>query len=145
MSRDQRSGPNLASLTVEQAGRHLSKAEEYLRTARTALEAGDLDAGDLDAAGGNAVLAGINAADSVSGLAQGNRWAGPHEQAAAHVQKAGADGKAVASHLRRLVRQKTRAHYEVKPLDRSEAATLVQAADRAVAAARRARARYESR
>lgn len=140
MSRDQRSGPNLAPLTVEQAGRHLSKAEEYLRTARTALEAGD-----LDAAGGNAVLAGINAADSVSGLAQGNRWAGPHEQAAAHVQKAGTDGKAVASQLRRLVRQKTRAHYEVKPLDRSEAAGLVQAADRAVAAARRSRARYESR
>lgn len=80
MTRDQRSGPNVTPLGVEDATRHLSKAQEYLRAAQ-----GSLAAGDLDAAGGNAVLAGINAADAVSGVLQGNRWSGPHEQAAAHV------------------------------------------------------------
>ncbi len=140
MARDQRSGPKVTPLTVEQAGQHLRKAEEYLRAAQAALAGGD-----LDAAGGTAVLAGINAADSVSGLAQGNRWSGPHEQAAAHVQRAGADGKAVATQLRRLLREKTRAHYEARPLSRSQAEALVQAAGRALAAAQRAQARLEAR
>lgn len=140
MVRDQRSGPNVTPLTVEQAAQHLRKAEEYLRTARAALAAGD-----LDAAGGNAVLAGVNAADSVSGLVQGNRWAGAHEQAAAHVQQAGTDGSAVAGQLRTLIRQRTRTHDEGRPLGRAQAERLMLAADRAVGAARRAHARHDSR
>ncbi len=86
MARDRRAGPNITALTVAQGEEHPRKAEEYLRSAQAALERGD-----LDAAGGNAVLAGINAADGVSGLLQGSRWDGAHEQAAAHVQTAGAD------------------------------------------------------
>lgn len=140
MARDRRVGPNITALTVAQAEEHLRKAEEYLRSAQAALERED-----FDAAGGNAVLAGINAADGVSGLLQGSRWNGAHEQAAAHVQTAGADGKAVATQLRKLIRRKTQAHYEGKALRRAQAQELVQAAERAVAAARPARARYEAR
>lgn len=140
MARDQRSGPNVTPITPLQAQQHLRKAEEYLRTAQAALAAGD-----LDAAGGNAVLAGINAADSVSGMLQGTRWSGAHEQAAAHVQKAGPDGKAVATQLRKLVRKKTQTHYEVTRLTPAQARGLVEAAERAVSAARRAVAQYEAR
>lgn len=128
----------MTPLTVDHAKRHVHKAEEYLRSAQAALAAGD-----VDAAGGNAALAGVNAADGVSGLVQGNRWNGPHEQAAAHVQRAGMDGKAVAAQLRRLLREKTRAHDEATRLTPSRAEALVLAAERAVAAARRALARHE--
>ena len=137
MSPDHRSGPNVAAVTVAEAARHLAKAQEYLRAARTALAAGD-----LDAAGGTAVLAGVNAADSVSGYLQGNRWQGAHEQAAGHVRKAGPDGKAVASQLAKLIRKKTQTHYEVRRLRPIEAGELVQAAERAVAVAERVSERH---
>lgn len=136
MSRDRRGGPNVTPLTVAQALRHLDKAREYLRAAQRSLAAGD-----NDAAGGTAVLAGINAADCVSGALQGNRWNGTHEQAAAHVKKAGVDGKAVAAQLAKLIRRKNQAHYEQVALRPADAADLVLAAERAVAAAERATAR----
>lgn len=136
MTAERRAGPNVRPLNVREASRHLVKAQEYLRAARTAL-----DAEDLDAAGGNAVLAGINAADSVSGMLQGNRWNGAHEQAAAHVKKAGPDGAAVATHLAKLVRKKTQAHYEVAALRPGEASAMVQSAERAVDVAVRVAAR----
>ena len=132
MSPDRRVGPNVTPVTVAEAARHLAKAREYLRAAQTALAAGD-----LDAAGGTAVLAGVNAADSVSGYLQGNRWQGAHEQAAAHVRKAGADGKAVATQLTKLIRKKTQTHYEVRRLRPPEADALVQTAERALAVAER--------
>lgn len=136
MSRDRRAGPNATPLTVAQALRHLEKAHEYLRAAQWSLARGD-----LDAAGGSAVLAGINAADCVSGALQGTRWNGAHEQAAAHVKKVGTDGKAVAAQLAKLVRRKNQAHYEQVALRPADAADLVLAAERAVAAAERATAR----
>lgn len=61
---------------------------------------------------------------------------GPHEQAAAHLSRAGEEGRAVASQLRKLLRKKTQAHYETKALTAAEAALLVQAAARAVSTAR---------
>lgn len=140
MSRDRPSGPNVTSMSVAEALRHLAKAHEYLRAAQRSLADGD-----LDAAGGNAVLAGINAADCVSGLVQGNRWNGPHEQAAGHVRRAGEDGRAVAGQLAKLIRKKTQAHYEQTALRQGEATALVQAAERAVANAERAAARYRRR
>lgn len=136
MARDQRAGANIKPLDVAGARAHLVRAEEYLRTARKAL-----DDNDTSAAAGNAVLAGIHAADCVSGFLQGNRWDGPHEQAAAHVSKAGSDGAAVGSQLRKLIRRKTQAHYETMPIGLGEASQLVLAAERALAAARRAGAR----
>lgn len=140
MSRDQRATPNVTPLTAADAERHLDKAEQYLRVAATALERGD-----LDAAGGNAVNAGINAADAVSGMVQGDRWNGAHEQAAAHVRKAGPHGRTVANQLGRLVRKKSQAQYEATPLRKKEAEALVQAAERAVGAARVVKQRRDSR
>lgn len=135
MSRDRRSGPTTSPVSIREALRHLEKAQEYLRAAQTSLAAGD-----LDAAGGNAILAGINAADCVSGIGQGTRWAGPHEQAAAHVKKAGPAGIAVATQLAKLIRKKTQTHYEQTRLRPAEARELVKAAERSVLAAERAAA-----
>lgn len=140
MSRAQRSSPKVSPLTPPQAERHLDKAEQFLRAASTALESGD-----LDAAGANAVNAGINAADSVSGMVQGNRWNGAHEQAAAHVRKAGPDGKIIANHLAKLVRKKTQTQYEATPIRPKEAQALVQAAQRTVEAARVVKQRRDAR
>jgi hypothetical protein len=132
--------PNVTPLTAAEAERHLDKAEQYLRAAATALEHGD-----HDAAGGNAVNAGINAADSLSGMIQGDRWSGPHEQATAHVRKVGADGRIVANQLAKLIRKKSQAQYEATPLRLNEAAALVQAAERAVEAARVVKQRRDAR
>lgn len=131
MPRDQRGGTHTTPLTTTQARAHLAKAEEYLAAAHTAL-----GGGAYSAAGGTAVLAGINAADCVAGLLLGSRWNGPHEQAAAHINRAGEEGRAVAAQLRKLLRKKTQAHYETKALTAAEAELLVQAAARAVTTAR---------
>lgn len=133
MARDKRSGPNVQTCTVTDARRHLDKAQQYLRSARQALEAYD-----SDAAAGNAVLAGINSGDAVSGIVNGNRWDGAHEGAARHVERAGPDGKAAARQLRKLIRKKSQAHYQTRPISTNEARDLVQAAERAVSAAERA-------
>ncbi len=140
MSRDRRAGPNVTPVTAAEASRHLDKAMEYLRAAQYALESGD-----LDAAGGNAVLAGINAADCVSGVVNGNRWNGAHEQATAHAKTAGPDGRAVGAQLAKLLRKKTQAHYEQTRLRPAEAADLVKAAERAVEVAERSAARLRRR
>ena len=139
MPRDQRGGAHTTPLTTTQARAHLAKAEEYLAAAQKALED---DA--YSAAGGTAVLAGINAADCVAGLLLGSRWNGPHEQAAAHLSHAGEEGRAVAAHLRKLLRKKTQAHYETKALTAAEAQLLVQAAARTVSTARLVEERQSS-
>lgn len=138
MTRDRRAAPNVTPLTASAALRHLEKANQYLRAAQHSLETGD-----LDAAGGNAVLAGINAADCVSGIVNADRWNGPHEQAAAHVKRAGDEGRAVAAQLTKLLRKKTQAHYEQARLRPAEVTDLVKAAERAVEAAERAAARLK--
>ncbi len=138
MSRDRRAAPNVTPLSASAALRHLEKANEYLRAAQHSLEAGD-----LDAAGGNAVLAGVNAADCVSGVVNANRWNGPHEQAAAHVKRSGEEGRAVAAQLAKLLRKKSQAHYEQTRLRPAEVADLVRAAERAIEVAERAAARLK--
>lgn len=130
----------MTPLTTAEAHRHLEKAQEYLRAAQRSLTGGD-----LAAAAGNAVLAGINAADCVSGMIQGNRWNGAHEQAAAHVKKAGTDGRVVAAQLGKLVRKKTQVHYEQTRIRPKQASELVQAAERALAAAELVMARHQRR
>lgn len=127
MTRDRRKGPNVSPMSVVEALEHLRKAQEYRRAAEYAL-----GNEDFDAAAGNAVLAGINAADCVSGLEQGNRWSGPHGQAPAHIKKGGLAGRAVAGQLSKLLRRKTQAHYEVTRLTMGDAKALVLACQRAV-------------
>lgn len=139
MVRDKRSSDLTTALTTAEARAHLSQAHEYLRAAQFSL-----DNHDWNAAVGIAVLAGINAADAVAGFGIGLRWSGAHEQAAAHVTRAGTDGRAVAAQIRKLVRVKNLGQYEAKPARSAEAADMVQAAERAVATADRAQGRLDS-
>ncbi|MGI9003345.1 MAG: HEPN domain-containing protein [Pseudonocardia sp.] len=115
---------------------HQQQAEEYLRAAQHCLLQGD-----LNAAAGTAVDAGINAADAVAGMNLGQRWKGPHEQAADFVAKAGDEGKEVARELRRLLPLKTQSHYEPAQVSATKARGAVAAAERVVSIARRVVAR----
>jgi hypothetical protein len=101
---------------------HCRQAEEYLRAAEHSLEIRD-----LNAAAGNAIDAGINAADAVAGVNLGRRWKGPHEQASQFVASAGVDGNALAKELRRLLPLKTQSHYSADPVSRSKATACVEA------------------
>ena len=130
MGRDRREATRTVSRT--ECEQHLRKAKQYLSSARTACEEGAADAG-----AGNAVLATINAADAVAGMLLGERWQGPHEGAAQHVAGAGDAGANVARQLRRVLRWKSRAHYDAAPVPLSEALVLLSAAERAVATAER--------
>lgn len=76
MARSNRAGSNTLPVTAAEARAYLAQAQEYLRAAETSLAAGD-----HNAAAGTAVVAGINAADAVSGIVNGTRWAGEHSQA----------------------------------------------------------------
>ncbi|MFA5787227.1 MAG: hypothetical protein WDA71_09670 [Actinomycetota bacterium] len=125
-------GRDIRGVSRKEALSYASQAEEYLRSAEQAL-----DRGDHNSAAGNAVLAGINAADAVSGVILGNRWAGAHTQAPIHAGKAGHEGLEVARELRRLVPAKTQAQYEPDPISKVKAEQLVAAARRAVGVARR--------
>lgn len=104
-----------------------------------------LEIGDLNAAAGNAIDAGINAADAVAGVNLGRRWKGAHEQASQFVSGAGADGRDVAKQLRRLLPLKTQSHYSAEPVSRAKATAWVDTARRAVVIARRVTARADAR
>ena len=87
---------------------------------------------------GDAVHAGINAADAVCGTRLGRRAAGQdHDEALALLHTAGVDGAAVAKDLIRLMPMKTRAEYEPDETPRSDARKAVDCARRVVAVARR--------
>jgi len=120
------------AVTRAECLQHLRKAREYLRSAQ---EASTL--GAADACAGNAVLATMNAADAVAGILIGERWQGPHEGAADHVARGGEEGVAVARHLRRVLRWKSRAHYDALPVPPAESLNLLRAAERAIAIADR--------
>jgi hypothetical protein len=119
-----------ASLGVAEA--HLSKAREYLRAATDSLA---LD--NRVAATGNAVHAGIAAADAIAAALVGSVWAGEHSQAPVHLEKAGVDGRQAATQLRRLLPLKTKAEYDPAPISAGDARAAVRAAERMVAIAER--------
>jgi hypothetical protein len=133
-----RSSAQTVPITKSEALAHNRQAEEYLRAAQHSLSIGD-----FNAAAGTAVDAGINAADAVAGMNLGQRWKGPHEQAADFVAKAGTEGKEIARELRRLPPVKTQSHYDAAAVTQAKARAAVAAAERAVAVARRATARVE--
>ena len=108
----------------------LDKAREFLRAAQDSLELSN-----NTAAVGNAVHAGILAADAISAVRTRTVWRGEHAQAAGHLETAGEDGKLAARHLRRLLPMKTRAEYEPTPIRPADARAAVRAADRLVALA----------
>jgi HEPN domain len=124
------------ALSILEAVAHKHQAEEYLRAALYSLSVGD-----FNAAAGASVDAGTNAADAVAGINLGQRWKGPHDQAADFVAKALPEGREIARELRRLLPLKTQAHYEATTVSEAKARSAVAAAERAVAAAHRATAR----
>ena len=109
---------------------YLVKAEEFLRAAEDSLALNN-----FTAAVGNAVHAGIAAADSISAIHTRTVWRGEHAQAPKHLEGAGEVGKLAARQLRRLLPLKSRAEYDPTPMRATEAKTAVQAAERMVAAA----------
>lgn len=137
MARDRRRTAETTSLSVEDAHRHAEKAGEFLRVAEQALEDGN-----RDAAGANAVFATVHAADAISGFLQGNRWSGPHDQAAAHVQRAGREGRHAAKELRRVLPKRTAVEYSAAGLGATTINEMLQAARRAVSVASRVAERH---
>jgi hypothetical protein len=114
-------------VAASDARAYLGKAVQYLEVAQEAAKAER-----WAPAVGNAVHAGILAADAVAAKELGEVWRGEHGGAVGHVQKAGTDGKAVARDLQRLLGLKTRAEYDPHPGTRQQAEQAVKAAQRVV-------------
>lgn len=106
---------------------YLSKASEFLHAARESLTAGN-----YSAAVGNAVHAGILAADAICACELQTVWRGEHGQAVTHLERAGTEGKQAARHLKRLIPLKTRAEYDSAPVRSTDASSAVKAAERMV-------------
>lgn len=113
-----------------EAQAYLDKAQEFLRAAQDSL-----GLSNNTAAVGNAVHAGIAAADALSAARTRTIWRGEHAQAAGHLEAAGEEGKQAARHLRRLLPMKTRAEYDPAPMRGADARAAVQGAERIVALA----------
>lgn len=125
--------PRTKSTTQTQASAYLSKSEEYLAAAERELgERLHIAATSL------AVHAGINAADAVCGIRLGRRSGGQnHEEVLGLLATAGADGKALAKELGRLLPLKTKAEYDPVDMSKADAGRAVERARRCVAIARR--------
>jgi hypothetical protein len=106
---------------------YASRAAEFQLAAHHAL-----NEGLYVAAAGNAVNAGINAASAVTAARLGQRWAGPHEDAADFTRRAGPEGVRVANDLARLLAIKNEAQYDPVPISHTKAARAVNWAERAV-------------
>jgi HEPN domain-containing protein len=128
-----RRGSTTRPTSLVDARAYLSKALEFLEAASDSLEHGN-----FVACSGNAVHAGIAAADAVSSVRSGSVWTGEHAQAALHVQKVGgADGQAIARQLRRLLPLKNRAEYDPAPISATDARNAYTAAERSVTIAKK--------
>jgi HEPN domain len=126
-------GPRTKSTTPTQASAYLSKSEEYLAAAERELsERLHIAAASL------AIHAGINAADAVCGMRLGKRSGGQnHEEVLGLLDTAGADGKALAKELGRLLPLKTKAEYDPVNVSKADAVRAVERARRCVTIARR--------
>lgn len=116
----------------DEALAHLAKAREFLDAA--ALE---LDMGLLTAAASSAVLAGINAKDTICLRLTGRTGkSDDHRAAVPELAAAGPAGRALESTFRRLLGLKTTAQYQAAPISRTDATKAVEWATRMVDAAR---------
>jgi hypothetical protein len=128
-----RRGAQTRPAPASDAAAYLAKAREFLRAAADSHELGN-----LIAAAGNAVHAGIAAADAIAARRAASVWRGEHAQAAGHLERsADVDGREAARHLRRLLPLKNRADYDPDPVAPAEARAALQAAERIVAIAER--------
>jgi hypothetical protein len=122
------------SASVADARAYLGKAHEFLTAAQHSLAHEN-----YVATTGNAVHAGIAAADAITAARAGQVWKGEHTQSVGHLRSAGgADGRAGASHLERLIPMKNKAEYDPQPVSSTDARAAVKAAIRLVGIADRA-------
>lgn len=122
-----RRGAGTRPVNPAEGAAYLSKAKEFLYAARESLTAGN-----HSAAVGNAVPAGILAADAICAAKLRAVWRGEHVQAVTHLELAGTEAKQAARHLKRLVPLKTRAEYDPAPLRSTDADSAVKATERMV-------------
>jgi hypothetical protein len=129
--------PGARAATPAEGRAYLAESEEFLQAAVSSRVLGN-----NVAAVGNAVHAGIAAADAIAGANGGAVWRGEHGEAPAHLETAGgSEGRQAARHLRRLLPLKNRAEYDPGPVSAVQAGTAVRAAERLVAIARQVVAR----
>ena len=107
--------------TAADARQFLAKALEYLATATSCL-----DAGHWTAATGNAIHAGINAADALCARHRGVRATGTDHAVSGDLLIGIPDGNRPAEAYRRLVANKARAEYEPAPVSRALAQRCVR-------------------
>lgn len=118
---------------LELARAHLSKAQEFLEEARSALSNGH-----ANVATSNAVIAGINAKDAIClALVGKTAKADDHRQAVAELRNTGRIGAELASTLDRLLKPKTKSQYQSAPMAIKDAELAVKQAERLVAEAER--------
>jgi hypothetical protein len=129
---DTRIAAKTRAVSRAEASAYLDKASEFLQAAQDSL-----GLRNYVAATGNAVHAGIAAADAISAAMVGSVWAGEHSVAARHVESTGPAGQKAAPQLRRLVALKNRAEYDPKPIPAADARAALEAAERLVQIAQR--------
>ena len=117
----------------DDARAYLGKAHEFLRAAQDSLQLGN-----RTAATGNAIHAGIAAADAITAARAHAVWKGEHSQAAGYLESTGTDGMQASPHLRRLLPVKSQAEYEPTPFTAAQARAALNTAQRLVAIAERA-------
>jgi len=91
--------------------------------------------GRLSAAVGNAVHAGVLAADAICAAVLGSRSSGDHDLSVAKVQEVPEIGRDAARRLHRLLAKKSRAEYDPEPATLAEARNAVRDARAIVEAA----------
>lgn len=116
-----------------EAREFMAKAEEWLDTAIDAL-----GQERFTAATGNAIHAGINAADAICGTRLGERSsAESHLDAVALLRSVPLDGVGAANHLSRLLQKKHKAEYDPHPISSRDATAAVKQAEQLLTIARR--------
>jgi HEPN domain-containing protein len=121
-----------APVTQDEVKKYLSKADEFLRTARRAIADGDYYAASL-----NAVHAAISANDAVTGYFGGTRSTSEDHRDAANLlmefaPREAEEWKKQASRLGRIISEKSQVAYGVEIITAKGADHLVQQAERFV-------------
>lgn len=112
---------------------YLAKAREYLEIAKVAA-----DQKAFNAVGLTAVNAGTAAGDAITAARFGRVWQGEHTQAPQYLEEVGgAEGKAAARHLRRLLQLKNKTEYMPANVTPNESEAALTAAQRMVPLAAR--------
>ena len=121
-------GTQTRSASAADARSYLNKAREFLRAAEDSLELWN-----RVAAAGNAIHAGIAAADAITAARAAVVWKGEHSQSPAHLERVGGDDRRkAAAQLRRLKPLKDRAEYDPEPISAAETKAAVTSAARMV-------------